>query len=178
MRNFMQIAAGLDMLPLQLALQRQPHLWGQHGARKYAEGTPHGGMTDIWARYNHIDNLGPKFNDEHDSVWYPVINDLPQVRPIVFGLMARVEGERLGGVLITKVQPGGKIASHVDSGWHAGYYQKYYVAVKNHPGAVFGFEDGDIHAQTGDVYWFRNDVPHWVNNDSADDRIAMIVCIK
>jgi hypothetical protein len=178
MNSFLKIAHGIDMLPLQLALQKKPHLWGQHGARKYAEASPHLAMTDIWVRYNHIDNLGPNFNDEHDSVWYPAINDLPQVRPIVMGLMARVEGERLGGVLITKIPPGGSIAPHVDGGWHAGYYEKYYVAVKNDPGAVFGFPDGDIHANTGDVYWFRNDIPHWVNNDSSDERIAMIACIK
>lgn len=178
MNNFLHLASNVDTLPLTIALQKNTQLWGQHGARKYAEGSPHSGMTDIWVRYNHIDNLGPHFNDAHESVWYPAIHDLPQVRPIVFGLMARVEGERLGGVLITKLPPGGSIAPHVDESWHASYYEKYYVAVKSQEGCVFGFPDGEIKANTGDVYWFRNDVPHWVKNDSDEDRLSMIVCIK
>lgn len=183
MQNFLKVAEGVDVLPLQLALQRQPELFGRHGQRQYVAGSPHAGMTDIWVRYNDcrpFEQSGDwsRFNHEHDAVWYPESAFIPQVRPIVFCLMARVEGERLGGVLITKIPPGGKIDSHVDGGWHAGYYDKYYVAVKSPDGSLFGFPDGEIRAKDGDVYWFRNDVPHWVENNSNDDRIAMIVCIK
>ena len=174
--NFHRIGTGLNVLPLQTALIRQPELFGRHGERQKTY--VHGGMTDIWVRYNDIKNLGPKFNDEHDAVWYPEAAAIPQVRGPVMQLMAAVEGERLGGVLITKVPPGGEIKPHVDSGWHAGYYDKYYVPILNEPGAKFCFEDGEINPTVGDVWWFRNDVPHWVRNDSNTDRIAMIVCIK
>jgi hypothetical protein len=183
LQNFLKVAEGIDTLPLMLALQRQPELFGRHRQRQYTEGTPHAGMTDVWVRYNDCTPFEKSgdwstFNDEHESVWYPEADSIPQVRPIVFGLMARVEGERLGGVLITKIPPGGKIEPHVDDGWHAGYYDKYYVAIHNKPRAVFGFPDGVIEANTGDVWWFRNDVPHWVINGSDDDRLAMIVCIR
>jgi quercetin dioxygenase-like cupin family protein len=176
---FLKIAEGIDTLPLLLALHRQPWLWDQHPARRVAPGSPHAEMTDIWVRYGEAGGddysalAGP-----HDSVWYPAAHALPQVRPIVFGLMARVEGERLGGILITRLPPGGRIAPHTDSGWHAGYYEKFYVALQNPPGAVFAWEQGAIHARTGDCWWFRNDLPHWVENHSNVDRIAMIVCIR
>jgi hypothetical protein len=176
MQNFMQIAAGLNMLPLQMALMRQQHLFGQRGQR--GEHYVHAEMTDIWVRYNDPANIGPHFNDEHDSVWYPAYYALPELRSILFGLMAMVEGERLGGVLITKIPPGGKIAPHVDGGWHAGYYEKYFIPVQNDDGAVFGFEDGVIRPAVGDVYWFNNSNPHWVENHSSRDRIALIVCIR
>jgi quercetin dioxygenase-like cupin family protein len=133
-------------------------------------------MSDIWVRYNDIKNLGEKFNDEHDSVWYPVAKRIPEVFPIVFGIMSAVSGERLGGVLITKLPPGGKIERHTDHGWHARYYDKYYVGIQT--GGVFGFEDGDIRSNEGDVYWFDNSIPHWVINDSDKDRVSLIVCIK
>lgn len=183
MRSFLKVAEGLDVLPLQLALQRQPEIFDAYPERRIGDGSPHAEMTDIWLRYNDRRPYDEKksllgFNDEHDSVWYPASAKLPEARPIIFGLMARVEGERLGAVLITKLPPGGRIAPHIDPGWHAGYYDKYYVAVKNDPGAYFAFDDGRIAANTGDVYWFRNDVPHWVVNESNDDRIAMIVCVK
>ncbi len=141
---------------------------------KYA----HSDMEDIWVRYNHPSNIGDAFNDEHDSVWYPVLEDIPEVLPIVFGLMAAVGGERLGGVLITKLPAGGSIKPHIDEGWHAGYYSKYFVPIQNDDGAVFCWDGLELNPLAGEVYEFDNSVLHWVENRSNRDRIAMIVCIK
>jgi len=141
---------------------------------KYA----HRDMKDIWVRYNHVSNLGERFNDVHDSVWYPIIEKIPEVLPIVFNLMAFVSGERLGGVLITKLPPKGKIARHIDEGWHAGYYEKFYVPIQNEKGSKFCWDDLEIEPKAGEVWQFDNSVPHWVENNSDADRIAMIVCIK
>jgi aspartyl/asparaginyl beta-hydroxylase (cupin superfamily) len=118
------------------------------------------------------------FCDEHEPMWYPVSFEMPEVFPVVTELMERVQAKRLGGVLITRVPPGGRIDPHVDHGWHAEYYDKYYVPILNNSGATFNFPDGAIAPKDGEVYWFRNDVPHWVINDSQTDRIAMIVCIE
>jgi hypothetical protein len=179
-RSFMKIAEGINVLPLQMALARQPELFGRRKQRAEAYVSPHTAMTDIWVRYNDFKNYTDlaTFNDEHDSVWYPEYHAIPQIRPIIFWLMNHVEGERLGGVLITKVPPGGRIEPHTDHGWHAEYYDKYYIPIQNDEGAIFGFEDGVIAPQLGEVYWFRNDVPHWVENNSNRDRISLIVCIR
>lgn len=176
---FSKIASGLNVLPLQLALLRQPELFGEHQERAEGE-SPHKAMSDIWVRYNALENLtDPESSHKpHDSIWYPAYYSLPQVREIIFTVMRLVDGERLGGVLITKLPAGGKIAPHVDEGWHAGYYDKFYVPILNAPGAVFGFPDGVISPSLGDVFWFRNNVPHWVDNPTDCDRIAMIVCIR
>lgn len=181
MQSFLKIADGVNVAPLRLALIRQPELFGRRTARADTYDSPHTQMSDIWVRFNSPENLSRdqgQFKDEHDSVWYPEAASLPEVRPIVFALMAAVEGERLGGILITKIPPGGGIAPHVDDGWHAGYYEKYFVPIQNDQGAVFGFDEGEIHATPGEVYWFNNSRPHWVKNDSTRDRIAMIVCIR
>ena len=151
-------------------------LFGEFSFRK--EKYAHTDMKDIWVRYNHIDMIGERFNDEHSSVWYPVAHKLPEAVIICAQLMALVNGERLGGVLITKLPPGCEIKPHIDKGWHAEYYQKYFVPIANEKGAVFGFEDGNIEPMPGEVWEFDNSVPHWVKNDSNSDRIAMIVCIK
>lgn len=178
MRNFVQIGAGINVAPLCAALDTNRDLFGMHTQRAMAYGSPHAAMSDIWVRYNHIDNFGPQFNDPHDAVWYPAYRRLPELRPLLFDLMAAVEGERLGGVLITKLPPGGVIDAHVDSSWHADYYEKFYIAVKNGPGALFQFPEGAIEANPGDCYWFDNSVPHGVRNDSDGERIALIACIK
>lgn len=176
--NFRKVADDFDVSALRTALARQPELFGTRNWRAAASNSPHAEMTDIWVRYNDEKNIGPHFNDEHDSVWYPEAANLPEVQKIVFDLMALVKGERLGAVLITKLPAGGKIPAHIDGGWHAEYYDKYFIPIQNEDGAVFGFEDGVITPALGDVYWFRNDRPHWVLNQSTTDRIALIVCIK
>ena len=176
-----KIADNFDVASLQVALKRQPWLFGQQNFRKAAY--EHTDMTDIWVRYNDISAYTAQddfefINAEHDSVWYPAYYMLPQLRPIISKLMTLVDGERLGGVLITKLPPGGSIKAHVDTGWHASYYDKYYIPIQNEDGAVFSFPDGDIKPKLGEGYWFENSIPHSVVNNSDSDRIALIVCIR
>lgn len=173
----------VNVEPLRLALQKKAHLFGQYPMRAEAPDSPHAEMKDIWVRYNDIKPYLESgdfstFADEHDSVWYDAYYELPEMRKPIFDVMAAVDGERLGGILITKLPPGGKIAPHTDSGWHAGYYDKYFVPIQNAEGAIFGFNDGVIEPEEGEVFWFDNSNLHWVDNDSDIDRIAMIVCIK
>lgn len=140
----------------------------------------HSDISDIWVRYNDFANYQgdmATFNAEHDSVWYPSADILP-IRDIVFDLMAKVRGERLGGVLITKVPAGKMVRPHVDANWHAGYYQKYAVQIASAEGQHFNFEDGAFHSNPGDIYEFDNSYLHWVTNESEAERITMIVCIK
>lgn len=154
-------------------------LWDEYNARRTFNGSPHSEMVDIWARFGDVSGGDySTLSKEHDSVWYPSANLIPDIKNIAFSLMNLVRGERLGGVLITKLPAGGKIAPHSDSGWHAEYYEKFYVAIDNPDGSYFCFENDKIDAKSGECYWFRNDVLHWVENNSGRDRIAMIVCIK
>ena len=168
----------VDVTELRNSLLAHPELFDAHPERRVAYGSPHNGMSDIWVRYNAPERKGAAFNDEHVPQWYPCIKDIPAVLDVVYDVFSNVGGEVLGGVLITKLPAGGKIASHVDSGWHAEYYDKFYVPIQNGKGSVFVFECGDIEATEGDVYQFDNSVPHWVNNDSDQDRISMIVCVR
>lgn len=173
----------VDVLPLQARLKERADLFGQYPMRGEFEGSPHAEMKDIWVRYNDVQPYlesgdWSTFGDEHDSIWYPSYYEIPEVKKVIFDVMSYVDGERLGGVLITKLPPGGKIYPHTDSGWHASYYDKYYVPVENYNGSIFGFEDGVISPKIGEVYWFDNSKLHWVENNSAGDRIAMIICIR
>ena len=178
-----KIYAGLDISRLHDFLLTNPDCFGKYDLRKGSEGSVHYEMDDIWARYANPDH-GEKtgdwtyFAEEHDSEWYPIADELPDVKRLCFEVMGLVDGERLGGVLITRLPPGGRILEHVDSGWHATYYDKYFVPIANKTGATFGFKEGVIAPDEGDVWGFDNFYPHWVDNDTDDVRIAMIVCIK
>lgn len=171
-----QIGTGYDVAALKEQLYARPDAWNRHRTRTYAG--PHNEVSDVWVRYNASENLGPDFNNEHESVWYPVVDDIPAVSPLIFKVMHDVSGTRLGGVLITKIPPGGKVAPHSDHGWHARYYDKFAVQVCGNSQQAFCFEDAELRPEPGDLYTFDNSRLHWVNNDSDSDRITLIICIK
>lgn len=179
MKAFNKIYSGLDVSKARLELEENSHLFGEFNARKNA-GPIHAQMDDIWLRYGDISKMiesgdYSKIADEHDSIW---LKNLPECKKLCFDVMSLVDGERLGGVLITKLPPNGEILPHTDSGWHAEYYDKYFVPIENESGAKFCFDDGEIEPSLGDVWAFDNSFNHWVINDSNKDRIAMIICIK
>lgn len=156
-----------------------PQLWNAFSLRTKAY--EHSDVSDIWVRYNAWENYSgdiAAFNGTHDSSWYPAIAHLPSLRPILFDLMRLLEGERLGGVLITKIPAHGQCRPHRDGGWHAGYYRKVAIQLASATGQAFCFEGESLSAAPGEVYSFRNEFTHWVTNDSDEDRMTLIVCIK
>lgn len=180
MRNFQLIAQGLDVAPLLNAVMRRPDLWNEHTLRTTHPATPHKAVDDIWLRFNELPAAGQEARvlDEHESINYEAMLRLPQARPLIFGLMARVEGERLGRVLITRLAPGQRIEPHVDGGSHAAYYDRFHVVLHSAPGSVFRCGDESVQMRTGDCWWFDNGIEHEVVNNSADDRVHLIVDIR
>lgn len=187
LRHFMKIADGIDVAPVMAQLDAHPELWDAHNWRRTAAGTPHTRMSDIWVRYNDVTPFKARgdfsgFNDLHVPVWYPSWDALPALRPIVMGLAAQVEAEMIGGILITRIPPGEGIDRHVDRSWHVGYYDKFYISISSKPGAKFFCEaDGITEAlepKPGEIWLFDNRLPHWVVNESDEDRITLIVCLR
>ena len=197
-----KLGLSVDVAGLRKKLEDHPEYFG---GLKYRSTLGMDDMRDIWLRFNDITPFLAKGSieglvDEHDSIWYPIIDQLLEVKKIAFEIMAHVNGERLGGILISKLKPGVHIPSHRDWGWHANYYTKFFVPIKNAPGATFNFDaqadapdfapkgypigaDVDfvstiVKPKPGEVYEFNNQMTHGVTNNSLKDRIAMIICIK
>lgn len=181
MTTIRQLASGFDVMPLQRVLLRNPDLWDEFRFRTEDENSPHRDMQDIIVRYNERKNFDgdrDNFNNEHESVWYPCLSVIPEVKPLVFDLMRLVEGEKLGGIFITRLPPGKECYPHVDGSWHSREYEKYAIQIESAPSQGFFFDKDCLLAKPGDVYWFDNTQKHWVKNDSNFDRITMIVTIK
>lgn len=184
MNNFLKMAEGLNTLPLLLQVASQPELWDRDPERLSPRG-PHHQTHDIWLRYkekasNVASGDWSNFCDEHIPIWYPAIDVLPAARPLVFNLMAAVQGEMLGAVLIYKVPPGAEILPHTDMGWHPNYFEKFNISLQSQKGCSFYYPDTgeSMESKTGDLYWFRNTVQHGVKNESAEDQIILTICIK
>ncbi len=182
MKNSLKIAEGMDVLPLLYEVNRQPHLWDRNDVRLQKHG-PHAQTHDIWLRYkdeteNATSGDYQNFGDPHDGVWYPSFYELPSARRLIFALMARVEGERLGGILIYSVPPGKRILPHTDTGWHVDYFDKFNICLQSNPQAAFHYEDESFQQRMGDVHRFVNNKPHWVVNDGEEEHIVLTVCIR
>ena len=169
------LAQGVHVAPFLWALQSQPELWNQHTTRTEDPASPHHGLDDIWVRYGDAERA--KDGAAHESHWYPCA-DVLGIKPLVYDLMRQVEGDQLGGVLITRIPPGATCKPHTDPGWHARYYQKYAVQITSAPGQRFCFEGEALETKPGDVFWFDNQFLHWVENPTPYERVTLIVCIR
>lgn len=182
MKYFAPISAGVNVMPLLLDLQRQPHVWDKNPCR-LSKHAPHHETQDIFIRYKdereHIASGDWRtIVDPHIPVWYQSSDLLPGARAIALDLMAAVRGEMLGGVFIYKVEPGKRIHKHTDKGWHPEFYDKFNVCLQSNPDAAFVYDDERLVQRAGEVHWFRNDVDHEVVNEGTDAHIILTVCLR
>lgn len=186
MRNFLKIGQGTDVMPLLAAIARKPELWREDTyLRDYPQG-PFGQVDSIILRFpkkivaateveaeKHLTGA-----DEHESLDTPSYGLLPEARPLIMGLMSYVGGTRLGRVIINRIAPGGVIFPHSDTPSHAEYYERHHIVLQSLPGVDFRCENEHAYMASGETWWFNNALEHEVKNNSATDRIHLIVDIR
>lgn len=182
MKHFMKLAR-VDTTPLLLAIRRRPELWQEDTyLRDYPQG-PFGETESIMLRFpvkrvaeteEELKNAHSLY-DQHENIDYPAYKVLHEARPLVMNLFAAVQGERLGRVMINKICPGGRIFPHADTPAHADYYTRFHIVLYGLPGCQIRCDDERMDMLTGDVFWFNNKLEHEVVNNSADERISMVV---
>lgn len=186
MDNFLRIGQGIDTTPLLLAITRRPELWREDTyLRDYPQG-PFADVESIMLRFpvkrvaeteEELKNANSLY-DQHENIDYPAYKLLPEARSIVMQIMHAVGGERLGRVMINKIRPGGRIFPHADTPSHAEYYSRFHCVLLSRPGVEFRCGEEKVYMEQGSVYWFNNKLEHAVENNSAEDRIHMIVDVR
>lgn len=200
MRHFQKIGEGVNVLPLLQRIARRQDLFNKYGQRKTADGTPFGEGDDILIRYSPPKDAGMNaegYFGSDETIWYPPVNDFPEVLPIITGLMANVGAYELGRVIISRLKPGAKILPHIDD---VGKYveqgdrARYHIVLQGRPGSMFYCgdlpkEDGEteeeragsiegVNMRCGEVWWFNAHKCHWVDNGSDDDRLHLLVDVR
>jgi hypothetical protein len=188
-RNFLKIADGLDVMPLLVALyhyDKSDNIWqADTYLRDYPQG-PFGDTESVILRFPKRSVLETeealkdyeKHFDQHENFDQPVFKVLPQARPIIFNLMAYIQGERLGRCMINKLKPGGRVYPHADTPVHADYWDRYHIVLKSLPGNSFRCGNETVGMKSGEIWWFNNKLEHEVINNSADDRINMVIDVR
>jgi hypothetical protein len=191
MRNFFLLASGINVLPLALALRTHEHLWNQNTLRTRTPGSPHRQLDDIWLRMNDLTKCrqadvdpGP-IVDHRECINYPALTELPEARSLIMMLMATVGAARVGRCLLSRMAPGRRILPHKDIGDdltmyydNEPYYRRFHIVIQGMPGSLFRCVEETVTMQTGEIWWFRNDLDHEVENNSADDRIHLVADLK
>jgi uncharacterized RmlC-like cupin family protein len=172
-----KVRGGHDVEGLYNQLQ-DPLVWNGIKLRTEHPQSPHREVDDIWVRYNDFSHYAgdmQAFNGPHESVWYPIAERLSEAKR----LSEEIAGDKaIGAVLITRIPAGKQVYPHVDGGWHARHYDKHAIQIRGNAQQRFVVEDEELVTLTGDEFYFNNSVPHFVINDSTEDRITMIVCLR
>lgn len=182
MRHFHRLAEGIDVQPLLGQLDQQPELWDQIPFRRTAPNSPHAAMKDIWIRYRPpVELLYPwSFAEPFHSVFYPAWRVLPALKPITFGLMSLVSAVELGGILLTRIPPGGAVMPHDDRGkWHAEWFNlKVYIPLRSNDQCINFCGGDEVVMRAGEAWVFDNLVEHATYNRGDTERITLIVCMR
>jgi hypothetical protein len=177
MSAFKLISQGSPVQWLVDSLERQPELWGQNRLRTLTPGSPHKQADDIWLRFNKIPDAIEDW-DELESFNYPAYDDLLEAKKLVRWLACRMDAERIGRVLITRLKPGSVITPHCDIEQYSTYYDRFHIVLAADEGSVF--HCGDEHAvmKRGECWSFDNRLLHSVENKGATDRLHLIVDLR
>jgi hypothetical protein len=192
MKNFLRIAQGVDVMPLLMALHRNPQWWKEDTyLRSYPQG-PFGEIDSIILRFppRSVAETEEKLQelltdphyDPHECVDQPIYAQIPEARGLVMALFGRVGGVRLGRVIINRVMPGGRIFKHADRPEHANYWHRHHLCLQSAPGALISAGDEQVYMAPGEFWWFNNgrevdgEIPeHEVFNNSSVERIHLIL---
>lgn len=180
MRNFLCLGGGINVLPLAVEILRQEHLWREDTyLRDYPQG-PFQDVETIFLRFPpaSVTELERSKKDPHECVWMDGALHLPAARPLIFALMNQIQGERLGRVMINRIRPGGRIFPHADTQEHAEYWDRFHYVVASSPGVLFRCGTEQINMAAGQLWWFQNALEHEVVNNSAQDRIHLIIDVR
>lgn len=171
------LIASVPVAAIAAQLDTMPELWNVNTARRDAPDSPHSAMSDIWVRYGEgaIDHQAP-----HVSVMHPAWFMLPQMHGLVFDLMRSQCSTQLGGILITRIPPGGEVQPHDDRGsWHAEFYnRKVYVVLRSNARCLNECDGEEVGMRAGEVWTFDNLRSHSVVNGGTTERITLIICMR
>lgn len=166
---------------------KDPTLWNEYTHRTRNTESPHHGLSDIWVRYAPFSEIAEGKHDPWNPfkrVYYPVSERLqPYLGKVVNNVFRFVFGQELGVILITKIPPGVQCKPHVDDGWAPNYFTKYAFQIQSNEDQKFNVKwnrgvTQELVTKPGDLFFFDNSRLHYVNNDSDEDRITLIMTIK
>lgn len=179
MKNFVKLGFA-DVRPLAIELAHREDLWNEFPDRMIGFNLMgEADFDDIWihmptsATLMHRDEIMANLAKvSHATRWQRGYYVLP-VKKMLSELFNHVDAEAYGRVFISRLQPGKHIFPHIDQDLQA--FSRFHIAVQSAQGQVFKCGDEEFTPETGEVFWFNNNVTHSVENNSDSARLTMVV---
>lgn len=175
------ITSGLNVYPPLRQVLDAPDLWGKNPERTGFEASPHRETLDIWLRFRRPEELHEiaDYDRPHWSVWWPAMERLPLLKPLIMAVAWRMQATHLGGCLMTKIPAGCQVYPHKDLGWHATMMNaKVYIILQANERCINRCGDDEARMAAGSVWRFDNAQDHSVVNGGDTDRIAVIATMR
>ncbi len=177
LQHFERLSTGLPIQPLLEAIARKPELWRDITARQSTPGSAHKYTESIFLRWARELTIEACFNDI-EAVNYPALGELPEALPLIADVIDRVDGGKLGRVLITSLAPGGTISKHSDEGAVADHYERFHICLQSDEGNTFSAsidQAETVRMRPGQLWWFNHKAEHWLANHSTRPRLHLII---
>jgi hypothetical protein len=185
MRNFFELADGVNVKPVLEELVRFPNLWNKFPVRKLSDQKSYDDVVLRFQRFDKDQDLADKVQTNLDVVNYPGFEFLTKIKPLVFGLMAQVSGEHLGAVVVGRIGPGQSTESKSDRFEEAevkfpdrippAYYYERYVLGLSGGGGIIECDQAVVQVPPGKVFWFNNQLPWGIANTGPDEFQFLLV---
>jgi hypothetical protein len=173
MHNFQLLEKDIEVGPLVALIHEHPELWNTLNIRKGAR-SAHIQVNDIIIRFDSL----LKYTQGMECIDYPAFQTLSQeLRPMIDKLMQLTETTTLGRVVITRLDPGRQITTHIDSEKSASIYKRFHLCLEGHEGNQFTSGDETVEMRTGEFWWFDNKILHGCINKGVHARTHLILDI-
>ena len=181
--NFKLLAKDLPVQPLLDAID--PELWKIITTRQDYPGSAHHDTECIFLRWCRDQSLQAAFRDLDCEWMYPAeflgLTPGPLLNAYLAPIVSHFYGEamfkpfELGRIILTNLHAGGVIDAHTDEGAYAEHFQRFHLALQSDDGNEFFVGGESFQARPGELWWFDHRKDHEVINDSARDRLHLIV---
>jgi hypothetical protein len=182
MKNFKILAEGLDTSAAKAELEATP-LWDWLNIRKLFPGSSHTGVHDIIMRGPQIQGYADFksiMHNQNSFDYFPVWH-LSQTLNLMRECRHSFDGEhaRVGRIMVTRLDPGARIDLHTDEGGYAEAHDRYHIVVDGGAGGcIFNCSGELLDLQTGMLFWFNHQLPHYVVNKGIRPRTNIIFDVR
>ena len=102
--------------------------------------------------------------------------DLYKKYPAIVSWLNKKFPQGLSRIAIIKLPPGGKVYPHTDFGEYYRARNRYHLVLSGEYN--YFVNDEVLHARPGMLFWFNNDLIHYSQNISREDRIAVVFDVE
>lgn len=141
--------------------------------------------------YDQSDEVGAKAEESlyqpdakkvHDldppCIDYPALALFPTIDAVAYQIAERLGYTDIGKLIINNLLAGEVVKPHIDGGKYFETRDRFHLVLKTNPDALFFCgppEDREVlHMKLGEVWSFRNDIVHWVENRGQEDRYHLL----